>query len=174
DKECGYAKEITASDYRFYFDREGIAERVVKVWPRESWRVDPDVWETDDAEETAWEKAWTTIEERLGVYSYFQRLDELAGIGHYGVLLLAYIAPSREQAMQRYSVGRRARPDTAPENYALLGTAENIIDKVREYVAAGATKFVFRLACPEAEVSQQLKLLADEVVRPVHSGALPL
>ncbi len=91
---------------------------------------------------------------------------------HYGVLLLTYLAPSREQAMQRYTAGRRLRPDIAPESHALLGTAEDIIGKLREYVAAGATKFVFRLACPEAEVSQQLRLLADEVVRPVHGGSV--
>lgn len=119
DKECGYPKEITASDYRFYFDREGIAERVVKVWPRESWRVDPWIYETEDAQETAWEKAWKALDDRLGVMAYFQRLDELSGIGHFGVMLLGVsdglALHEPIEGVEEALVGRRPEPLAAAE-----------------------------------------------------------
>ena len=45
-----------------------------------------------------------------------------------------------------------------------------ITTRLKQYVAAGASKFVLRLSCPEEEAIDQLRLLAEYVVRPVNEG----
>ncbi|NIP37253.1 MAG: hypothetical protein GWN12_20630, partial [Thermoplasmata archaeon] len=56
DLECGYPKQLTTAHYKIMYDREGIATRVVALMPEESWADDPDVIETEDPTETAFEK----------------------------------------------------------------------------------------------------------------------
>lgn len=103
DDECGYPKRgtITAEDYRFFYDRFGIATRVVQVLSDESWLTQPEVFEDEDPEtETEFELAWKTLDKQLHGTSWYQdaegspvwehlhRADVLSGIGSYGVLLL--------------------------------------------------------------------------------------
>lgn len=115
--ECGYPKTHTlkVQDYRDMYDREAIATRVVEVLPKESWQVQPRVFEDEDVDtETEFEKAWDELgkglrggspeddkqtkkvgngswyqqEEGSAVWEYLLRADVLSGIGSYGVLLL--------------------------------------------------------------------------------------
>lgn len=104
DKECGYpaADELTAEYYQKLFDEEGVAARVVQALPRESWQVQPAVYEDEDPNtETPFEKDWQAVcrglhgmnsryvEERGNpVWEILRRADELSGIGRYGVILL--------------------------------------------------------------------------------------
>lgn len=103
DDECGYPKSwISADKYQDLYDREAVAARVVQVFPRETWQVQPTVYEDEDADtitpfETAWDElskllqgqeSWFKQEEGSPVWEYLRRADELSGIGHYGVLLL--------------------------------------------------------------------------------------
>ncbi len=88
DDECGYPKVVDAEQYRFMYDREGIAQRVVGVYPEESWAMDPEIFETEEPEETEFEMVWAELRDKLNVYHYLHRIDELSGIGHYGILLL--------------------------------------------------------------------------------------
>lgn len=89
DKECGYPATPGIEDYRQYYDREGIATRVVSVFPDESWSVYPELYEVDDEnEETPLETAWKSILSRHNPWYHLHRIDELSGIGEYGVLLL--------------------------------------------------------------------------------------
>ena len=46
---CGYPNFIAISDYSALWEREGVASRVVRVLPEESWKVDPKVIENEDA-----------------------------------------------------------------------------------------------------------------------------
>lgn len=99
--ECGYPSEITLDDYQEYYKRHPIANRVVKVMPKECWRVQPSVVETEDKDqETPFEKAWNELSSSLrnsqfyaeetahAAWEYLQRVDTLSGIGRYGILLL--------------------------------------------------------------------------------------
>ena len=61
DEECGYPKDITASQYRYMYDREGIAQKVVKFWPQETWVKRPRIYETEDPTETAFEFEWEAL-----------------------------------------------------------------------------------------------------------------
>jgi hypothetical protein len=88
DAECKYPVTITAGDYRTMFDRNGLAERVVKLWPEESWQVEPEVYETEEADETEFEAAVAELTGRLSLWSVLARADILSGIGQFGILLL--------------------------------------------------------------------------------------
>ncbi len=90
DTECGYPKTITAEQFRTMYERNGIAERVVNVYPEETWGMDPVVKENDKVKETDFEKSWRELEEELGLYAFMERADELSGIGRYGVMLLGF------------------------------------------------------------------------------------
>jgi uncharacterized protein len=106
DDECGYPRSvgglIDIEEYQRLYDREAIASRVVEVYPKESWQVQPQVYEDENPEViTEFEEAWINLadeldgeenyhQEELGspIWDYLQRLDILSGIGHYGVLLI--------------------------------------------------------------------------------------
>lgn len=88
DSECGYLEEITLDDYGKMYDREGVGQRVVSVWPDECWIQDPQIDENEDSEDTPFEVAWKHLEERLNLFHYMHRADELSGIGAFGAILL--------------------------------------------------------------------------------------
>lgn len=103
DQECGYPKteSITSQNYRLLYDRESVATRVVQVFPKESWQVQPEVYETEEVDKnTEFEEAWKELGRSLRGTSWYQdtegspvwehlrRADELSGVGSYGVLLL--------------------------------------------------------------------------------------
>jgi DNA topoisomerase IB len=100
--ECGFPKdgELGIEHYRRLYDREAIACRVVQLFPKETWQVQPTVYEDEDVEtDTEFEKAWDELsrtftgsyyqdEEGSPVWSYLKRADILSGIGAFGVILL--------------------------------------------------------------------------------------
>lgn len=89
DLECGYPKEVTIEQYRLMFDREAMAKRVVTVFPEESWAMDPEVYESEEAAtETEFEGVWNKFKEDKNVYSILERADVLSGIGRFGIILL--------------------------------------------------------------------------------------
>lgn len=88
DKECGYPQDITGQLCKSLYEREGIAQRVVTILPDESWKMDPEVYETEDEAETAFEKAWKDLVKKFNLYNFLKRADRMSGIGTYGVILL--------------------------------------------------------------------------------------
>jgi hypothetical protein len=106
-QECDYPDDgatITPRQYQNLYDREAIAARVVEVMPRETWRVTPTVYEDESTENvTAFEEAWDGLGRMLQgedsyyqdeagspVWEYLKRVDELSGIGQFGVLLFGF------------------------------------------------------------------------------------
>jgi hypothetical protein len=88
DKECGYPKNIGISDYVTMYRRQDIAQRVVTLEPDESWSEYPDVYETDEGRETAFEKAVSRFVVKTSLYEYLFKADVVAGIGQYGLLFI--------------------------------------------------------------------------------------
>src|SRR5262245_14014119 len=84
DEECRYPDDISPEEYRTLFDRLGPAKRVVSIEPKESWLIKPEITDTDEAEESEFEAAWSKLNKRHKVLSVLQRVDILSGIGHYG------------------------------------------------------------------------------------------
>jgi hypothetical protein len=102
DKDCNYPEEPTPADYQKLYDRLGPATRVVQVYPRECWQVQPTVYEDEDPDVvTTFEEAWDELGQGLRsdrsfyqdeagspVWEYLLRADELSGVGQYGAILL--------------------------------------------------------------------------------------
>lgn len=89
DLECGYPPgEISTEQFKKMYDREGIATRVVKLMPMETWAMVPKLVENEDKEDTEFEKAWTDLDKKHHLWSMLARIDRLSGIGRYGILLL--------------------------------------------------------------------------------------
>jgi hypothetical protein len=90
DDECGYPKDIQPNQYKYLYDREGLATRAVAIWPQECWTMDPIVEENEEHTETPFEKSVKELVEKNNIWYYLERIDELSGIGRYGVLLMGF------------------------------------------------------------------------------------
>lgn len=106
NKECGYPADpynVTPDFYRTLYDSEGIARRVVHVLPEECWQSSPEVYEDEDEDtDTEFEKAWKEVckgivhdssyndEDCSPLWEALRRVDELSGIGRFGVLLMGF------------------------------------------------------------------------------------
>lgn len=91
DKECRYPDGMfSVETYRRLFEEDGIANRVVGVYPDECWQVYPELYETVRAMSTSFERRWQELLDRPGMnpWHYLHRADELSGVGHFGCLLL--------------------------------------------------------------------------------------
>jgi len=84
----GYDKVIRFEDYEARYTRNGVAKRVVNAMPNATWRGTPIVFETEDPEKTPFEADWGRLVKRLKVFHYLKRVDKLAGIGKYAILVL--------------------------------------------------------------------------------------
>jgi hypothetical protein len=107
--ECGFPEtgSISANEYQDIFERESLANRVVNVWPEETWQVSPQIFEDDDPDNiTPFEEDFRNVCSSLRasssfgnqpsfyddaegnvVWEYLCRLDKQSRIGRYGVLL---------------------------------------------------------------------------------------
>lgn len=85
----GYKRELFAADYRSRFDRNEVANRIIKALPFATWRGGADIVEDEDPEViTPFEQAFIDLDRRLKVWDAVRRTDVLAGIGRYAILLL--------------------------------------------------------------------------------------
>ena len=94
---------------------------------------------------------------------------------HYGVQIGTYMVEHGrvpDHILERYLTQRRA--DVPPEAVNLLGTPDEVMARLREYIDAGATKFVFNPVCGADEMFEQLQLQAEAVVQPHHQKLVPL
>lgn len=103
----GYPDGLTYRDYRSWYDRGGIAKTIISKLPSKTWEERPEI--TDDAD--TGEDQTTQFEEEVealfdaeddqtnlerGLRHYFERVDELARIGRYGVLYMGLADADRE------------------------------------------------------------------------------
>ena len=88
DKECGYPEVLIPAYLKILYDREGLAKRVVNIFPEEAWKQDPEITETDNNQLTPFEASWANLEKEFQLFTIMQRGDKLSGIGTFGVILL--------------------------------------------------------------------------------------
>jgi probable F420-dependent oxidoreductase len=88
---------------------------------------------------------------------------------HYGVLVPFSFAPHADEALKIAGQSIRRRQDISPTEYSALGTPEQVRLKLREYVDAGATKFVMRPYGPKETHAEQVRMLAKEVIPAVQT-----
>ncbi len=89
DKECGYPiGNPSPALYWDLYERVGIANRVVGVYPSECWSVYPELFEKEDEIITPFEEKWAQLNKECHAWSFLDRVDELSGIGSFGILFL--------------------------------------------------------------------------------------
>lgn len=92
----GYTRELNYSHYEARYRREGIAKRVIKAPVKATWRGHPEVLDGKDEKtatnDTAFCKEFVEFSKRVKLWNVLERLDTIAGIGQYGVLLLGVAA----------------------------------------------------------------------------------
>src|SRR5262245_56518552 len=88
--ECGYPEnsELTPETYREWYEREGLAQRVVSAIADECWLENPDLCENEEEKETTFELAWRDLNFQIPIWHYLHRADVLSGIGTFGVIFL--------------------------------------------------------------------------------------
>lgn len=107
EKECGHPdllEEIKVESFSQMVSRDGIARRINRLFPEECWKSPPEIYEVEDeTTKTPFEQAWQDLPKGLRsdgltegffngqegnpVIEILQRLDELCGIGRYGIML---------------------------------------------------------------------------------------
>jgi hypothetical protein len=88
DQECGYPTSVVVADYKTLYDRNAIASRIIDLMPEECWVESPEVIESEQTQESKFEKAWKELEKEHSIFNVLERLDKLSGIGRFGILLL--------------------------------------------------------------------------------------
>jgi probable F420-dependent oxidoreductase len=84
---------------------------------------------------------------------------------HYGVLVPFFFARSVDEALHIAGGSIRARPEVSLTDYSALGTPVEVRRKLREYISAGVTKFVMRPCGPKKSLHEQVRILANEVIK---------
>ena len=87
----GYRRDLRYEDYYERYLRGGLAARIVNAFPSATWRLPPfirEVGKTDERATSPFEAAWQTLITRLRLWHHFERVDRLASLGHYAVLVL--------------------------------------------------------------------------------------
>lgn len=131
--ECGHPLSISLSDYKDSFDRRDMATRVVSLYPDECWRSDPEVFETDDPEQTAFEKAWSAVQKKQKLYSRMHKIDVLSGIGSFGVLLLGVDDGGKlETAIQGMKTDGTRRANAADRQLLYTRTFDQSVVRVKD------------------------------------------
>lgn len=84
----GYPKLLTYEHYVNLFERGDIARRIIEAFPYATWRGMPDIYTIGKPDNDPFHEQWKDLVSKHRLYHYFNRVDTLAGIGHYAVLLL--------------------------------------------------------------------------------------
>jgi hypothetical protein len=84
----GYKEELTYEDYAAKYERNEMAKAVINRPVEATWRGEFGVQESSEDNETALEKDWDALTDQIKIKQAFVRLDKLASLGNYGVLLL--------------------------------------------------------------------------------------
>src|SRR4029453_6561570 len=83
---------------------------------------------------------------------------------HYGVLVPYLFAKDCEESLRIAGPSIRRRQDIPPNDYAALGTPEQVRQRLKEYVKAGATKFVMRPYGPKEAHVAKVYIFAKDLI----------
>jgi len=87
---------------------------------------------------------------------------------HNGLFIFTSVYKDRDKAREvaARQVGRNYAQDFSRKagRYLLFGTPEDCINRINEYVAAGARTVVIANACPREDLDSNLKLIGEEIL----------
>lgn len=84
---AGYKEDPSFADYWSRYQRQDIAGRIVDMPAQTTWRNEPTVVEPD-TETSEFVETWESLATRLRIHHRFERVDRMAGIGEFAVLLI--------------------------------------------------------------------------------------
>lgn len=84
----GYKLDLEFDDFYTQYKRQDIAKAIIDRPVNATWQGSLELIETNEPEDTDFEKAWKDLNRKLGIKTRLARADRLTGIGQYGVLLL--------------------------------------------------------------------------------------
>lgn len=86
----GYTRSLQFEDYWSMFERGRLGARIVTAPVNSTWHGKTEVWEGQEAKDTQFEKDWKDLDKKHQILPKMVRLDILAGIGRYAVLLMGF------------------------------------------------------------------------------------
>lgn len=88
-QEFGYKRTLQFRDFFERYKRGGIARRIITLPVQATWRKKPTLFDDASPERTTrFEKELDALDDRLQLFSRLARLDRMARIGRFGVLLI--------------------------------------------------------------------------------------
>jgi len=84
----GYPKMLSWDDYITHYERQDIARAIIDRPVTATWSGQVGLLESNDDKDTALEKQYRELDDRLSLKRRFVQVDKLAGIGEYAILLL--------------------------------------------------------------------------------------
>jgi probable F420-dependent oxidoreductase len=154
----------------------------VSIFPK-PWQTPPPIWIGGKSEAAmrrtarlgdGWIPSFITPDEmRAGV----QKVHDLAAAAgrevpedHFGTLINYAIAESEAtaRALAQPYVPRGRVDEATMRQCTAFGPAGALIEKVEEYVKAGASKFILRPLCPPDRMLEQLALVGEQVCPEFH------
>jgi len=103
----GYPTEIRFEDYYLRYRRQDMAKAIIDRPVNATWRGSLEIFESDK-EDTPLEIAWRELEKRLKVKSCFARVDRLAGLGKYAIIVLGF-----DDVKSSLDMSRQITPESA-------------------------------------------------------------
>lgn len=100
---------------------------------------------------------------------YAEEVNRKIPEDHFGLQVSCYMTKTGnvpDLIKEKFLLKRRS--DVPLEQLNLLGTPIQVMDRLKQYIEAGATKFVFNPACGFDEMHEQMALLSEHVVNPFH------
>ena len=88
----GYPSSLTFEDMWSLYRRGDLAQRIVNAYPNATWRANPTVKQRrrSRSRTPAFDQAWEDHVDQVPVFHYFERVDKLAGIMDYALLLIGF------------------------------------------------------------------------------------
>lgn len=118
---------------------------------------------------TGWQAGLQTPEEVAPVIAAIRRAVVEQGRSidddHYGAAFPFYFGKPDDEAPTRALVGYRERTGKDGQAYLAVGDAELIVERIAQYIAAGASKFILRpLGRDDDDVIRQTERLIERVL----------
>lgn len=107
-KVAGYKRNPAFEDFWSYYDRHPIAARIVDMPPKATWRKDPEIVDDPDSEDdTEFMAQVRELAKRVSLWRRMEKVDRLARIGQYAVLLIGV----KGQPRLELPLGKLSGPD---------------------------------------------------------------
>lgn len=93
----GYPTVVKPEDFMVRYQRDGIAQRIIRAFPDACWTGRPIIQDEqgsspkpDQKDFSAFTQAWEDLEDRTKALAFLNRVDRLSRIGHYALLVLGF------------------------------------------------------------------------------------